>query len=145
MKEKTYKQSEKKEIIIDRSKWRTGGWITKHNKNTTGCGDVALLNEEGNMCCLGFISRQQSKKSKEQYFNRAIPSELSFVVTGLSYRTKDGSVLDTDLSDAAMDINDNTKTTYKQKEKELIELFNKNKYSPYKLKFIGKANETGGN
>ncbi len=42
-------------FTIDRSKWRTGG----HSENKTGEGGTALLNKEGFMCCLGFMSLQQ--------------------------------------------------------------------------------------
>lgn len=38
-----------KTITIDRSKWRRGG------DKQENAGDTALLNEQGFMCCLGFI------------------------------------------------------------------------------------------
>ena len=42
-------------LTIDRSKWRFGGvfWSADHIKKI---GITRLLNDQGNMCCLGFLS-----------------------------------------------------------------------------------------
>lgn len=40
-------------VIIDRSKWRCGGGGGSRH----GAGETKLLNDEGFMCCLGFVSQ----------------------------------------------------------------------------------------
>lgn len=45
-------------LIIDRSKWRTGGDLAHVNDNQTGKGYTALYNKQGFMCCLGFRCNQ---------------------------------------------------------------------------------------
>lgn len=50
-----------KQLIIDRSKWRTGGEGYRH----TGIGDTQLLNDDGYMCCLGFYCLQAGIPSED--------------------------------------------------------------------------------
>lgn len=117
-----------KEVIIDRSRWRTG----KFSKNSTGKGTTFLLNKEKYSCCLGFICRA----NKIGTSNKAVPWQCG-AVKELSYFDKEKeSYVNTKLANEAISINDNITTTYKEKEKCLKKLF---KNSSYKLKFTGKV------
>lgn len=68
-----------KKLIIDRSRWRTGGGQFAPEafttKNITGEGFTQLLNEEGYMCCLGFACIQ-SGVPKERLLHSGTPSSL---------------------------------------------------------------------
>lgn len=114
----------KKEIIIDRSKWRTGA----DSCNSTGTGSTLLLNDEGYKCCLGFVTQQATKKAIK---NKLSPASCGYNVPDL---TINGA--NTTLTSEAMRINDSVKTTPEEKEKALKKLFKNN--SRYKLKFVGK-------
>ena len=120
-------KTKKIEVVIDRSKWRTGYC----GKNRTGEGDIRLLNNEGYKCCLGFICGRLKKGIKDFF----APNELDYVVKDLSHKDIDGCIYDTDLTEKAIEINDNSDTTPQEKEKELKKLF---KNSVYKLKFVGR-------
>ena len=63
-----------KKLIIDRSKWRTGGGC--NSKNETGDGATKLLNKEGYMCCLGFACIQ-SGVPEDKMLDRGTPSSLA--------------------------------------------------------------------
>ena len=104
-------------VEIDRSKWRTGADSTK---NGTGLGFTGLQNEEGFLCCLGFVCKSHKAKVK----GLATPGDGARHVPLLT--SKDvcwGGISDSDLSHEAMCINDNTKTTRQDKEKKLKKLF----------------------
>jgi hypothetical protein len=134
-------------VVIDRSKWRTGGFSSK----ATGAGITALLNDEGYMCCLGFCmaaSKVAKKdllciaspptlmntiKSDSKKLGRVLRSNGVRALASLSlsdYRT----YISTDLTSNAMNINDSHDTTPKQKEKAILELF---RDSVFDLEFIG--------
>ena len=128
MKTKTNKTS-KTVITINIAKWRTGGI---HRK--TGYGPTRLLNAEGYKCCLGFICSIKKKAIK----GYGTPGDLDFFVEDLNIKVDDGfgtTYENTKLSLDAMNINDNTITTVKQKETLLKKLF---KNSKYKFVFVGK-------
>ena len=59
------------QLIIDRSKWRTGG-VELYDKY----GDTKILNDKGMMCCLGFYCTQIGNKSKQEIFEIALPESL---------------------------------------------------------------------
>lgn len=113
---------ERKQIIIDRSKWKTG---------VCGIGDTQLLNDNGFKCCLGFITIANKKRAK----NLAMPASTNCVIPDLSYKDDTGHIINTKLAYQAAGINDNQSTSLQEKEKALQKLFKKSKY---KLKFIGK-------
>jgi hypothetical protein len=119
-----------KVIKINRAKWRTGAG----GDNETGEGDTHLLNDLGYQCCLGFIARQKTKKSKKNFLNISCPEGLTCSVKYLSEKNELNDVRDTALSIQAMDINDDSNTTPEEKEKLIKQLF-RNKY---KLVFFGK-------
>ena len=61
-----------KQLIIDRSKWRTGGSAYDETHGYT-----QLLNEKGNMCCLGFYCLQIGGIHKKDIYENAQPDELN--------------------------------------------------------------------
>jgi len=55
-------------LIIDRSKWRTGGSVSTCTGITqlqSGKGNTRLLNHEGFMCCLGFEGARRGATSRD--------------------------------------------------------------------------------
>lgn len=125
---------EKIEVVIDRSKWRCGG---TGFKNQVGNGDTQLCNSQGFYCCLGFISKKVRGNSKGKIVGLADPAQCKFDIPELiesRYFYDKTRKFNTHLANQAITINDNTNTTYKQKEKLLKALF---KDTCYKLKFVG--------
>lgn len=130
---KSSPKKEKIEVIIDRSKWKTG---------ICGLGATRLLNKEGFMCCLGFISkavlRKRKKNSTKSIKNKSTPACVNVSIPDLNMPSNNDLnkdiMINSPLSINAMCINDNL-DPIDIKEKELKKLF---KNSIYKLKFIGK-------
>lgn len=113
----------KKEIVINRAKWKTA---------SHGEGVAALLNGEGYKCCLGFLVGQTTKCKIKGF---ACPSKCprppkEFEPANSEYNS---------LESSAIRINDNYSLTNKQREEQLIKLFSQ-KSKLYRLKFVGKYN-----
>lgn len=122
----------KTKVIIDRSKWRTGG----NSDIATGEGNTLLLNAEGYQCCLGFVCEAAGVPRKKMR-GWCLPNSVNTVVEGLTELLDVGShdeFVDTKLADAAVGINDNGVMPPAEKEQKLLELF---KDSPYELEFVG--------
>ena len=124
-----------KELTIDRSKWA-------NNSTKEALGNSELLNEEGNMCCLGFYAKACGF-TDASIQGVAVPSRLSRntkeTVPGLTnsvYTDSDGfsRARATDLSDEAISINDSTYDT-NSRERALKALF---KAHGTKVKFVGR-------
>lgn len=64
MKSETKGKKKLREFVIDRAKWARGGMG----------GRARLLNDEGNMCCLGFACLRAHRKTKGIMLDRAYPS-----------------------------------------------------------------------
>lgn len=114
-----------KTLILDYSKWRCGG---NRGENILGEGETSLHNIQDFECCLGqFALQLNSKLSVKDIMEVGIPSALSYEVEGLNYpiegSNNDGDFEDTQLSESAMDINDNSYTTPEKKIEHLKELF----------------------
>jgi hypothetical protein len=123
--------SEKIKVLIDRSKWRCGG----DARERAGKGVTKLLNAEGYMCCLGFITRAVYPDLHIQ--DVQYPMQLSCIVPGLSEESMSkwpNNLMDTGLTERAVSINDSKLLTLKEREKQLLELF---EGSPYELAFTG--------
>lgn len=120
-----------KTITIDRSKWRRGG------SGKTGRDFAKLYNPteptQYNMCCLGQYLEQCGVK-KTLLTNAMSPGDIK--VEDVPKVTKAMEVLvnpeesfkwfaETELTGAAMDINDNVKISGKTREKRLTKLFEK--------------------
>lgn len=126
------KSEEKIEVVIDRSKWRTGD--DSLTLLQTGDGETCLLNSEQFKCCLGFICEAAGVYERDLYC--CSPSQLLKVVPGLSQIDEDDIIMDSDLGLTAMQINDSN--LHPQiKEEKLLELFAD---SPYNLRFVGDYN-----
>lgn len=110
-----------KTLILDYSKWRCGA----DGKNKLGKGNTLLENEFGFQCCLGQFSLQINKELKNKnILNVGVPEDVSKTIKGLSYNSSyRSSKVDTALSIAAVDINDNKDTTPEEKIVLLKKLF----------------------
>lgn len=117
-----------KTIIIDESKWRCGGNGNKGYR--LGKGDTMLMNNKGYMCCLGQVSLQLGA-TKDQIVGLECPHEMRLRFKPLT-RSFRGVVTNTQLSNTAMDINDNWTITVAEKKKRLRKLF---RSKGYKLVF----------
>lgn len=119
-------------VVIDRAKWRSGADGTYR----TGTGRTMLLNEDGCMCCLGFITKTVCPNV--EIFAVADPSSLVFSVPELNQPLQCEETVfryfNTDLAEQAIEINDAGSIPSAEKEQKLIELF---KDSIYALEFVG--------
>jgi hypothetical protein len=117
-------------LIIDASIWRCGLDGYYGNNNKLGEGATLLLNHDGFMCCLGQITCQlRPDIPKEALLGQPYPSRLMF--GDIPLLKKKG--VNTQLSDDAVKINDNSKTTINEKIFELKSLF---KEHGYRIKVI---------
>jgi hypothetical protein len=115
-----------KTITVDRKKWARGG------KN----GDACLLNDQGNMCCLGFAARQISRISRSALADAGMPCDVymkpSFL-TEIDTSSNPNEVQDNALSRAAANFNDDLKISDKMREYKLTRLFKKH---GIKIRFV---------
>jgi len=120
-------------IKIERSKWRSGGYTGDH---PSGEGDTCLLNREGYMCCLGFISKANGLED-EVLLDKISPGTIKHLVPELN--TPSGEIClpfrSSRLAAKAMELNDNEEITRPGRERALAKLFEEE--SSYTLEFIG--------
>lgn len=125
---------EKIKVTIDRQKWICGSLFNRNSRN--GYGYTALLNDNGYMCCLGFVC--QASGIDKDMLDIGEPSDLCQPIPDLVVEIKDeynnNMFINTELTDKAMDINDNKETTPREKEELLKKLFAD---SIYELEFVG--------
>lgn len=125
-------------IIIDRSKWRTGSY---EKNRTGGKGPTRLLNGDGAMCCLGFLSNQLGVP-KESLLDVSTPSGINkphiekISVLLLTSNQNSNSIF----TNTAMKINDNYETTPEHKEIEVTKLF---KEHGFEVEFINEFSRIG--
>jgi hypothetical protein len=62
-----------RQLVIDRSIWRTGGDVYIYNKHF---GSTQLLNRQGKMCCLGFYCERIAGINKYDLYYRPTPFAL---------------------------------------------------------------------
>ena len=118
-----------KQLIIDRSKWRTGGEGYRH----TGIGDTQLLNDDGYMCCLGFYCLQAGVP-QDKILNVGEPDDIvnvrefydksedfAFLLVDRDY--DDDSMINTDFTRTAIRINDKESITPDEREKMIKDHF----------------------
>lgn len=123
-------------LIIDRSKWRTGG----SSEIKTGQGHTELLNEEGYMCCLGFfcISRKIEKNSiisitePEMLLHTNDGKKIPELVNIMN--DEEDYLVPTFFCARAMEINDSHIILIEEKEEMIKELF---KEKNIEVEFIG--------
>jgi hypothetical protein len=109
-----------KELIIDRARW----------------GQSALLNKDGTMCCLGFLSKACGVHD-EVMLDVALPRFDWIKEYNINKEFGIGTALAIDRASAAgaaAKINDDNSISKSEKETKLIELFAKNNIN---LSFIG--------
>jgi hypothetical protein len=129
-----------RDFVIDRSKWRCGG--DTNDNATAGLGETALLNNEGFMCCLGHIARQL-KWPKDLLLDEGYPACAASQLGGkkvnksiLISKDVDGEYDDSEFTTGAVKINDDGKTSVKEKEKLIKALGKKHGLN---IKFVGKS------
>lgn len=98
----------KKQLTLDYSKWRCGD-ISQDN--SLGKADTQLLNEDGYMCCLGQFSLQLGCK-EEQILSQFEPDSTGIYIPFLTTKRDKRN---TDLSNKAIEINDDPETTPEEK------------------------------
>lgn len=121
-----------KQLILDYSTWRCGG-DNDMGEKSLGTGYTALLNKEGFMCCLGQFSKQLNPEiTDKELLNNGEPSEVSEEIPFLNFPVEDEPdeerYLNSELSDKAIKINDDAKTTIDEKITELKKLFESTGY-----------------
>ena len=125
------KMVEKIKVTINRARWRTG----LHSVNQTGTGETLLLNDEGYMCCLGFICAASGVPAVRLYDKVIpcnLPKSLKNTLPGLKYLLSENP--NVSLASKATKINDDRSTTSHEKEQKLLELF---KNSEFDIEFTG--------
>lgn len=113
-----------KEFVVKRSKWLRGPQPSD--------GVSMLLNDEGLMCCLGFVSEQCGVPRKELLHRRS-PADLTDGYAPIRDLLLDGHEHDwdrnSDLAARAIAINDGWLASEEVRESELIRLFAENGYT----------------
>lgn len=109
-----------KQLIIDRSKWRTGG-----RKYDASHGKTLLLNEEGNMCCLGFYCLQLGKLDENEIIDIGLPEDLvrGDLNADMLHLVHENDLRNTIFTTKAIEINDAKLLTNEQREKAIQEHF----------------------
>jgi hypothetical protein len=120
-----------KQLVIDRSKWRTGGDIDE-KEHQTGEGETRLINAQGYMCCLGFYLKDVAKLNKKILIEQATPKwfiglkeiydnndDVRLLVTKLN----DDHYVNSDFCQLAMHINDNVNLPSDEREEQLKTIF----------------------
>lgn len=121
-----------KTLILDESKWRCGDYHASP-ENRRGEGLTLLLNQNGEMCCLGQFSLQLLPKlSEAEIRNVGTPRHTERRIPLLTRSNKEGGLVNTKLAQQAMIINDDPDTTVTKKVSLLRKLFNK---KGYKIRF----------
>jgi hypothetical protein len=105
-------------LIIDRSRWRTGGLY--NGKNQTGFGGTFLLNSEGFMCCLGFRCHQMGIPKKD-LLDKQTP--LSIATDWDIPDLIDSYGKNSAFTAKAVKINDDNSLTSEEREKRITEHF----------------------
>ena len=98
-----------KKLILDYSKWRSG----RGGINKVGEGPTTLLNSLGYMCCLGQWCQQLGIPDNELR-GKQLPDGLNIEVKPLNYKST-GIIFNSNFSEQAITINDETKSTPDEK------------------------------
>jgi len=117
-----------KQLIIDRSKWRTGN----DGEHQTGEGDTRLINAQGYMCCLGFYLKDVAKLNKKILVELATPAYLDGLkkiydknddVKLLLTKLNDNHYVNSDFCQSAMHVNDDVNLSSDEREETLKTMF----------------------
>jgi hypothetical protein len=117
-----------KQLIIDRSKWRTGG----DGEHQAGEGETRLLNAQGYMCCLGFYLKDVAKLNKMILIEQAAPRwfiglkeiyDNNDDVKLLVRKINDDYYLNSDFCQSAIHVNDDVNLPSDEREETLKTMF----------------------
>ena len=103
-------------LTIQRSRWLRGHPYSY------------LLNDEGDMCCLGFLCKDKGIRDKDilnmpgPWMLLALRPQLSDILSGLAFRDDDVR-MNTTFSEDAIEINDDIDLSEENRESQLIDLF----------------------
>lgn len=116
-----------KKVVIDRSKW-----LNAYTRYTLG--PSVLLNQNGNMCCLGFVCAAEGI-STEDMLHRITPRFIG-QPKSLVNTTKGGLYIsNTELCNQAMEYNDESSLSKSGRENALKKIFAAE--GTYELEFVG--------
>ena len=120
------------QLIIDRSKWRTGG-IISDSESLKKYGKTLLLNNQGMMCCLGFYCEQLGGIPKDKLLGISSPESLGLndintitelVIKRDHYDVEDDyTLLPTLLTTDAITINDSADLSSEERENKIVNHF----------------------
>jgi len=120
-------------FTVDRSRWQNGTTSKRYPEIADWrVKETALLNEAGNMCCLGFVCRQL-KVPKKALLGTDQPGALEL---NLTTKARVDKQLSEDLVDDAIGINDSPNLQPRDREKQLRRLFAKHGHT---LSFVGRT------
>ena len=125
------------DFVVNRNTWRCG----ISGKNSRGLGTTYLLNLQGFMCCLGQTCKQVGVPDKK-LLEKSYPDYVKIQsdekpIRYFTKKDKNGSIINTKLSQKAIRINDDSELTPEVRERKLKSLFSKFKH---KLEFVGEYN-----
>jgi hypothetical protein len=111
-----------KQLIIDRSRWRTGG----ANYNETH-GSTYLLNSKGYMCCLGFYCLQLGELTENEIRGIGFPEDIRSdnLNDNMFHLIRKDNIIygDTWFTTTAANINDDSTLDNAEREENIIEHF----------------------
>lgn len=126
-------------FTVQRNKWRSGGGISTAALAGSGRGETLLLNQHGYRCCLGFVCSQLGVADTDLKFvagpvalaergrfdSKNLPDDLrQQVIEQLRYRQGlQTRSMTSDLTRAAVAINDNGDISRDERERKLTDLF----------------------
>lgn len=106
-------------LIIDRSKWRTGG----NGKYATGMGSTFLVNDQGYMCCLGFMCVEMGVE-KNSCSRIGLPEDLEPIdCIKIPLLVHSVAKSNTEFACKAIEINDDNDISSHEREEQLTEHF----------------------
>jgi hypothetical protein len=120
------------ELIIDRSKWRTGGSGFAHALDDI-YGTTYLLNPKGFMCCLGFFCLQIENRTPDEILGVPDPVGLDNITRGSNLIGDDG--FNKPWVSSAININDGGGLSKETREERIQSIFKENGFD---VKFINK-------
>lgn len=110
-------------LTLDVKKWRCGQSGYEGVNALRSTQPTELLNAQGSMCCLGQFALQLGA-TKKDIKCQPLPESLNFKIKYLS-KGKGAETKDSEFSNAAVLINDDSTTTIEEKIKELKALCSK--------------------
>jgi len=98
-----------KELVLDCSIWICGSPTCENEPTSLGKGGTKLLNTYGYMCCLGQFGKQAGIKYEDLY------NHLDYTEANVKLGFMTEMCFSSDFAERAININDDTRTSIKQK------------------------------